>query len=420
MDPWQKVKLNSSAILVDCFPVVSQLPGTILLETQRPSFQERYSYLAWEPVAVFKADVKETNSESLFSFLNQHASKFIVGYLGYELGQWFEKLPPAGEKDSLIPQIYLAAYDSFFQYDHCQKIWWVWFKQAPLSLSLPLPHLSPFRGQFLGSNQSKKTYLEKVRRVLDYIEKGDVYQVNYTQRFYFKYEGSPYYLYLRLKDVQPVSYAAFINTGDGIVISGSPELFLRIKGGKVLTKPMKGTRKRAKSPGLDRKLRQELRNSSKDRAENVMIVDLMRHDLGKFCLPGSVTVPKLFVVEAYTTVYQMVSYVSGKLCPDISFPEIIKSTFPPGSISGAPKKRAMEIIYELEPHMRGVYTGAIGYFWQKEMVLNVAIRTLELFQGQGVMGVGGGIVFDSDPEAEYEESVLKAKAAMKALGVNLC
>jgi para-aminobenzoate synthetase component 1 len=170
---------------------------------------------------------------------------------------------------------------------------------------------------------------------------------------------------------------------------------------------------------MDRRLRRQLKESEKDRAENTMIVDLMRNDLGRFCEFGSVEVPRLYVVEAYDTVYQMVSHVTGRVRNTTPMSEIIRASFPPGSITGAPKKRAMEIIYELEPHQRGVYCGVIGYFFQDKMRLNVAIRTLELWDGNGVLGVGGGIVADSDPELEYEESIIKAKASMMALGIPL-
>jgi para-aminobenzoate synthetase component 1 len=271
----------------------------------------------------------------------------------------------------------------------------------------------------MGFNQSKPAYLENVRRVLDYIRAGDVYQINYTQRVSFTCQGDPFDLYSRLKQIQPVSYAAFINVGHGVVVSGSPELFLRLKHDRILSKPMKGTRKRSAQSSLDRRLRQELKESGKDRAENTMIVDLMRNDLGRFCAFGSVEVPRLYVVEAYDTVYQMVSYVTGRVRQHTPMADIIRATFPPGSITGAPKKRAMEIIYELEPHERGVYCGVIGFFFRHTMVLNVAIRTLELWDRQGVLGVGGGIVADSDPELEYEESIIKAKASMMALGIEL-
>ena len=270
-----------------------------------------------------------------------------------------------------------------------------------------------------GFNQTKAAYLRNVQQVLDYIRAGDVYQINYTQRVYFRRPGDLFDLYMRLKQIQPVSYGAFINLGSGAVISGSPELFLRLRQNKILSKPMKGTRKRSSQPGVDRGLRNELRGSEKDQAENVMIVDLMRNDMGRFCTYGSVQVPKLYVVEGYNTVYQMVSHVSGIPLTGTGFPDMIRATFPPGSITGAPKKRAMEIIYELEPHQRGVYCGTIGYFFRDEMVLNVAIRTLELWDEEGVLGIGGGIVADSDPESEYEESIIKAKASIMALGIEL-
>jgi para-aminobenzoate synthetase component 1 len=182
---------------------------------------------------------------------------------------------------------------------------------------------------------------------------------------------------------------------------------------------MKGTRKRASQSRMDRRLRKELRESEKDQAENVMIVDLMRNDIGRFCEYGSVEVPRLYVVEGYNTVYQMVSHVRGVRRAGTGFHDMIRATFPPGSITGAPKKRAMQITYELEPHQRGVYCGTIGYFFRDEMVLNVAIRTLELWEGEGVLGIGGGIVADSEPEMEYEESIVKAKASMMALGIEL-
>ncbi len=344
----------------------------------------------------------------------------MAGYVGYEACQWIEDLPPAGAKDTLNPHIYLAAYPRFLEFDHIQKSWSCWQKDGPVSLpGSSVDGKRQFAGRAIGFNQSKTTYLENVRRVLDYIRAGDVYQINYTQRVYFSYLEDLFDLYLRLKQVQPVAYAAFINLGHGAVISGSPELFLCLKHNKILSKPMKGTRKRSSDADMDRRLRQELKQSDKDRAENTMIVDLMRNDLGRFCEYGSIEVPRLYVVEAYDTVYQMVSYVSGRVGSNTAVSEIIRATFPPGSITGAPKKRAMEIIYELEPHQRGVYCGVIGYFFQDKMGLNVAIRTLDLCNGRGVLGVGGGIVADSDPELEYEESIIKTKASMMALGIEL-
>lgn len=416
-----RTRLRIKANPWQVFSALYQEPGAIFLESQNASFSERYSFIAWEPEKVFSGDISDLNRDDFFAFISSHArDHFVAGYIGYEACQWIENLPSPGSKDTPTPHIYLAAYPGFLVFDHIRGTWSCWHKHAPPSL--PASRWQKSRhlpGKIIGFNQSKATYLENVRRVLDYIRAGDVYQINYTQRVYFTCPGDPFNLYLRLKEIQPVAYAAFINTGKGVVISGSPELFLRLKDGKILSKPMKGTRKRSSDASIDRRLRQELQESEKDRAENTMIVDLMRNDLGRFCQFGSVYVPRLYVVEAYDTVYQMVSYVTGRIRSNTRFPDIIRATFPPGSITGAPKKRAMEIIYELEPHQRGVYCGAIGYFFQDKMVLNVAIRTLELHDGRGVLGVGGGIVADSDPELEYEESILKARASMMAVGVEL-
>jgi para-aminobenzoate synthetase component 1 len=379
----EKTSLRIEADPCQVFSALYHEPGAIFLESQRPSFVDRYSFIAWRPEKVFSG-------------------------------------PRPGGKDRPNPDIYLGAYSRFLVFDHIRKTWSCWHKGMPLSL--PKSHRERREGgssKMIGFNQSKATYLENVGRVLDHIRAGDVYQINYTQRVYFEYPGDPFDLYVRLKEIQPVSYAAFINLGKGVVISGSPELFLGLKQNTILSKPMKGTRKRSLRAGSDRKLRRGLKASEKDRAENVMIVDLMRNDLGRFCVYGSIKVPRLYVVEAYDTVYQMVSYVSGAVRSDTGISDIIRSTFPPGSITGAPKKRAMEIIYNLEPHQRGVYCGTIGYFFQNKMVLNVAIRTLELWDGLGVLGIGGGIVADSDPELEYEESIVKARASMMALGIEL-
>ena len=403
------------------FRAVCHETGAIFLESQRPSFAERYSFLAWKPEKVFQGDIPSLKKDDFFRFISSQSQEyFVAGYIGYEACQWIEDLPPPKDKDRPLPDVYLAAYRQCLVYDHIRQTWSCWFKDSPTFPPAPsLGQRRRFVGEMKGFNQTKKTYLENVRRILDYITAGDVYQINYTQRVYFAYTADLFDLYLRLKGVQPVSYAAFINLGNAIVISGSPELFLGLRHDNILSKPMKGTRKRSRHPGMDRRLRQQLKKSEKDRAENTMIVDLMRNDLGRFCEFGSVEVPKVYVVEAYDTVYQMVSYVTGRVSHNTPMSEIIRASFPPGSITGAPKKRAMEIIYELEPHQRGVYCGVIGYFFQDKMRLNVAIRTLELWDGNGVLGIGGGIVADSDPELEYEESIIKARASMMALGIAL-
>ncbi|NVM23906.1 MAG: aminodeoxychorismate synthase component I [Desulfobacterales bacterium] len=417
-----KTSLRIDAEPCQVFSALYNEPGAIFLESQKPSITERYSFIAWQPEKVFSGDIANLDKEDFFSFMSSYCRDyFVAGCIGYEACQWMENLPSPAGKDRANPDIYLAAYPQFLVFDHVRKCWSCWHKHEPCH-TLPAPRLETrqhIAGKMTGFNQTKDAYLKNVDRVLDYISAGDVYQINYTQRVYFDYQGDPFDLYLRLKQIQPVAYAAFINTKEGHIVSASPELFLRLKQNKILSKPMKGTRKRSKQSGIDRKLRCELKESQKDRAENTMIVDLMRNDLGRFCVYGSVKVPRPYVVETYDTVYQMISYVSGTVRENTQASDIIRATFPPGSVTGAPKKRAMEIIYELEPHLRGVYCGTIGYFFQDRMVLNVAIRTLELWDGEGVIGVGGGIVADSDPELEYEESIIKARASMMALGIEL-
>ena len=417
----EKSSLKIGADPCQVFGALYQEPGAIFLESQRPSFTDRYSYIAWKPEKIFQGHITDLNKDEFFAFISSYSRDyFVAGYIGYEACQWIEDLPSPGAKDKPNPDIYLAAYPQFLVFDHIQKTWSSWHKDAPPALPKSYRKRSQSgSSKMLGFNQSKTTYLKNVGHVLDYIRAGDVYQINYTQRVYFNCRQDLFDLYLRLKQIQPVSYAAFINLGKGTVISGSPELFLRLKQDTVLSKPMKGTRKRSREARIDRRLRRELKESEKDQAENVMIVDLMRNDLGRFCEYGSIKVPRLYVVEGYDTVYQMVSYVNGMIRNGTRVSDMIRATFPPGSITGAPKKRAMEIIYQLEPHQRGVYCGAIGCFFQNKMTLNVAIRTLELWDGQGVLGVGGGIVADSDPELEYEESILKARASMMALGIEL-
>jgi para-aminobenzoate synthetase component 1 len=417
----EKKQLNIDALPAQFFERICHQPGAIFLETQRPSFTERYSFVAWQPESVFRGDIVDLKRDDFFDFIAKYSrSHFVAGYIGYEACQWIEQLPRPGKKDRTTPDIYLAAYPRFLVFDHILNAWHSWYKDRPSTLptvrKIERAHQT---GEFIGFNQGKGDYLRNVRNVLDYIKAGDVYQINYTQRVHYTYRGNPWDLYQRLKKIQPVAYGAFVNMGDSHVISGSPELFLRLKKGQILTKPMKGTKKRSRRPGIDRRLREELKKSVKDRAENTMIVDLMRNDLGRFCDFGSIDVPKLYVVEAYDTVYQMVSYVTGMVHSKVKPSNIICASFPPGSVTGAPKKRVMEIIYELEPHQRGVYCGTVGCFFRDEMVLNVAIRTLELFDGRGVLGIGGGIVADSNPEAEYEESILKAKASLMALGIEI-
>jgi para-aminobenzoate synthetase component 1 len=261
--------------------------------------------------------------------------------------------------------------------------------------------------------------MEAVEKVREYIRNGDIFQANLSQRFEVSLATNPYAIYRRLRSINPAPFAAYLNFDDVKIISASPERFLKLDGDIIQTRPIKGTRPRGKTAVEDERLANELLSSEKDRAENVMIVDLERNDLGRVASYGSVIVPELTALESYATVFHLTSTVEGRLADGKDRVDLLKATFPGGSISGAPKVRAMEIIEEIEPTRRSVYTGAIGYLgFDGGMDLNIAIRTIMAVRNKMYFQAGGGIVFDSDPESEYNETLDKASALMQALGIS--
>lgn len=329
-----------------------------------------------------------------------------VGYLGYGLRRHIEAVPDAAEDDLGLPDCCLALYQRVQVFD-------------PRPLCPPPPALGPplaFCG--LRSDFTREAYEAAVDRALAYIRTGDIYQVNISQRFQAPCAEDPFDVYLRLRAQSPAPFAAFLRYPDFAILSSSPERFLSYDPGSriVETRPIKGTRPRAAEPGRDRALARGLLASEKDRAENVMIVDLERNDLGRVAQVGSVKVTVLCGLETYATVHHLTSVVQARLREDRDVVDILRATFPGGSITGAPKIRAMEIIDELEPVARGVYTGAIGYIrFTGEMDMNIAIRTMVLKNGTASFWVGGGIVADSDPGLEYEETLHKGAAMARAL-----
>ena len=274
------------------------------------------------------------------------------------------------------------------------------------------------------SNMTRGDYLRAIERIKDHIAAGDIYQANLTQRFKCALPNqlTPEQVFMRLRNEHPAAFSAFIRRSDDVVISISPERFLRVENGedsrRIVAQPIKGTRPRGKNQTDDVRLRTELQSSEKDRAENVMIVDLLRNDLGRICQYGSVEVEDLCRLEEHPTLFHLVSTVRGMLEDDVTAGDILRACFPCGSITGAPKIRAMEIINEIESVPRGLSMGAIGYFaFDGSIDLNVAIRTMTVRDGVAEFNVGGGIVADSDPQQEYEESLLKAGALFRAMGV---
>jgi para-aminobenzoate synthetase component 1 len=268
----------------------------------------------------------------------------------------------------------------------------------------------------LRSTFTPEEYKKAVNRVREYIAAGDVFQVNLSQRFEADLEITPYELYKRLRTVNPAPFASYLNLPGVTIVSASPERFLKVRGDLVETRPIKGTRPRGRDPVEDERLAYELIHSTKDRAENLMIVDLERNDLGRVCRYGTVKVTELAILETFPTVFHLTSTVIGRLARGKSNIDLIKATFPGGSITGAPKVRAMEIIDELEPTKRAVYTGSIGYLsFNKDMDINIVIRTFVIKEGRVYFQVGGGIIYDSDAEAEYVETLDKARALVTAL-----
>jgi len=267
---------------------------------------------------------------------------------------------------------------------------------------------------------SAESYVELIKRAQVHIEQGDVYQLCLTNQIEIQTDVDPLMTFLRLREQNPAPYSALLRVGERSVVSASPEQFLHATAkGLISSKPIKGTRRRGSNPEEDQQIAAELAGNEKERAENLMIVDLMRNDFGRVCEVGSVDVPKLFEVETYATVHQLVSTITGKLNADATIFDAVEAAFPGGSMTGAPKHRAIELVKQLESGERGIYSGAIGFIgYDGSAELGMVIRTL-VFQGDHVtIGVGGGITIDSDPQAELEETKLKAKALLRALGAD--
>lgn len=431
----------------------------------------RYSFLMADPVALVRAQ-----GAGEISALDQARSLLarcwrdaipglppfqggIAGYLAYDYGATLERLPEPRHDDLNLPDAMLGLYDWVVAWDHSERRCWLISTGIPLegpaqgqraaerltrvkrvlagpaagaagralrthrgnppapSYSLSLGSTEHAAEIGLRSSFTHRGYLDAVTRVRDYIIAGDIFQANLSQRLEAPLEEDPWHLYRRLREVNPAPFAAYLEFGGVHVASASPERFLQVDpGGRVETRPIKGTRPRGLSPLHDAALSRSLLESEKDRAENLMIVDLLRNDLSRCCRPGSVRVPELFALEGHRTVHHLVSTVTGELTPGRDALDLLAAAFPGGSITGAPKIRAMEIIAELELSRRGIYCGSIGYLSATgAMDTSIVIRTLVAAAGRVTFSVGGGIVADSDPEDEYQETLQKARALISAL-----
>ncbi len=339
-----------------------------------------------------------------------------IGYFGYDLKNFVERLPARATDDLGLPDCWFGFYNDLLVFDHGEKkLWQVNGPKAPVLQCSNTPSLH-HASSALSSNFTRETYRAAIVRAKEYIAAGDIYQVNLSQRFQCGVEAAPEDVYLALRESNPAPYCAYLDTGAAQILSSSPECFLNIHGRHVVTRPIKGTRPREKTGGTDKRVAAELLASPKDNAELVMITDLERNDLGRVCQFGSIRVKELVRVEPYATVFHLVSTVEGDLRRDVGHVECVRACFPGGSITGAPKIRAMQVIDELEPHARGVYTGAMGFFGFNDVThFNVAIRTVVYQDGRLTFHAGGGIVADSEPDAEYDETLAKARGIFNAI-----
>ncbi|MBL8149232.1 MAG: aminodeoxychorismate synthase component I [Blastocatellia bacterium] len=380
-------------------------------------------------------------SEKLFSDKNREiprelwafASGLLIGFLSYDLGREFEKLPSTARRVFSPPDIYFAFYKKLIVYDYYQKeaLLFVRDGDADVVLKEFKAEVELYRSGALikadvakvnsrvdfTSNFNHSSYVSAVEKIKDYIRVGDIYQANLTQQLQIDLSSrSPEKIFLAIRTLFPVPFAAFIKTPDWSVVSASPEMFLSKKGLRVATCPIKGTRRRGKDSDEDALLAKELLQSEKDLAENIMIVDLMRNDLGRVAQVGSVDASQILKLQSLPTLHHLVSKVECRLRQDVSLNQLLSATFPCGSITGAPKIRSMEIIEEVEGVRRGLSMGAIGWLGcNGDLEMSVAIRTVFIEKGIGYFNVGGAVVADSNPAQEYEESMLKAEAVLRAI-----
>ena len=457
---------HSPESLVGLLSGASQ-PGVVLLRSGLfESRQSRYSFISACPFLTFRSFGSQchlvTAEQHLVQFGNPwHLMDSLMsryelldeldlpfplggcfGFWGYDLKNFVEpRLPRRAADDLELPDCNVGFYDSLVVFDHLLGKTWIvttglrsdgsrdeasaedrlGFWREMLSAPPVLPPAEPacVTPATVHSNFSKERFIEQVERAQRYIRAGDVYQVNLAQRLVVESPRSGWQLFLRLSAVSPAPFSAFLDCGDFQIASSSPELFLRLSGSHAETRPIKGTRPRSPDPTRDAQLTYELQTSAKEMAELVMITDLLRNDLGRVCEFGSVQVPELVRLERYSQVQHLVSTVEGRLRPGITHFTAFASCFPGGSITGAPKIRAMEIIDELEPVLRGPYTGALGYLgFNRESQLSILIRAALRTGTKLYFYAGAGIVSDSIPEAEYEETLAKARGFLDALEIS--
>jgi len=407
------------------------------------SENSRYSFLGTFHNSIIKGSSNRDLLKQLQSVLNNFKSEGIdylphfwggaVGYFSYDVARHFEKIPTIAVDDLNIPEIYIGFTDEVIVFDHDEKILKIITRlKRDDNYEYGVERLSRLASEItsrqspvtshqmtarnLKSNMTKSKFTNMVKRAKEYIREGDIFQANLSQRFEAEFEGDPWEFYKRLNEINPSPFGGYINFDDMSIVSASPERLIKINGKYIETRPIAGTRPRGKSSQNDIALSKELLLNEKERAEHIMLVDLERNDLGRVCKYGTVKVDELMTLESYSHVWHIVSKVVGELKDDVKFIDILRACFPGGTITGCPKVRCMEIIEELEPVRRGIYTGSMGYIgYDGRIDLNIIIRSALVKNGKIYFYAGAGIVADSDPEREYEETLFKAEAIMEAL-----
>ncbi|MEW6981867.1 aminodeoxychorismate synthase component I [Colwelliaceae bacterium 6471] len=453
--------LNSSQTL---FALVQDLPWSIWLDSANSKHVDsRYDIIVWQPKATLttygndtdihwlKNDKKITSQRDPLQLVKEIQADIFanisitgvpyqaikknaemlpfmggsLGYFSYDLGRRFEVLPEYAEQDISQPEMAVGIYTQAIIFDNNSEQYYLvcpdnersgienWLVEQ-FQNTQKLQHFQLTSAWH--SNISEQDYRKKFQQVQDYLLSGDCYQINLAQRFSAHYQGEEFLAYLSLREENKAPFSAFMRFEKGCVLSISPERFLQLKNGSVQSKPIKGTRPRSKDPTIDKANAKVLKHAPKDNAENLMIVDLLRNDISKVCQPGSVIVPKLFEIESFPAVHHLVSTVEGKLDPKFDGTDLLRGAFPGGSITGAPKIRAMEIIEELEPHRRSVYCGSIGYISAcGNMDTSITIRTLVCEKNTIYCWAGGGLVADSNVDSEYQETFDKVHHILPVL-----
>jgi para-aminobenzoate synthetase component I len=446
-----EINLDSLSEVFSALPGVSILGGNSSKETA-----DGFSYWMATPKEVFEFSAGETKPlEKLQQVLDKYKptkpplpncvfTGGWVGFFGYELGEYLEPVPCSKTDDLRLPLIRLLFYDRLIAYDHNKKT----FRLITLQLDndtetpqqklsfletildkardirVPTPKSADIENTDFSqvrSNMTKDYYLRAFEKIKRHIYDGDVYQINLSQRFDCEYNARPIDLFHWQNRYNPSPYSAYIDAGDFQIVSASPEMFITVKNGLISTKPIKGTRKRleetsAETKQINAENLQQLIDSAKEKAELNMIIDLERNDLARICVPGTRKVTQPRTIETYPSIFHAVATVAGKLRDNVNLCDILNAVFPGGSITGAPKIRSMQIINETEPTARGVYTGSIGYLGLDGSVcLNIAIRTIIIKNKSAYVQTGGGIVADSDPLAEWNETLIKARALLAGI-----